>query len=120
MSRLETVMSCVVVSANEQCEYIVYPPPQKKTKTKTNKKTKTKTKTRTRTKKTKHYNRTKQTNKKQNNKNSKQLSKCLTRAETSVVIIVFDGVLCEVCGYTVTTSYRRNINQVLEKLCLGH
>jgi hypothetical protein len=32
MSRLETVMSCVVVSANEQCEYIVYPPPPKKKK----------------------------------------------------------------------------------------
>ena len=54
------------------------------------------------------------------NKDSKQPSKCLTRAETSVVIIVGDGVLCEVCGYTVVVSYRRNINQVPEKLCLGH
>ena len=29
-------------------------------------------------------------------------------SETSIVIIVFDGVLCEVHDYTVTISYRRS------------
>ena len=34
----------------------------------------------------------------------KQLS--YKRTETNVVLVVFDGVLCEVCAYTVTVSYR--------------
>ena len=44
----------------------------------------------------------------------KKLSNCLKRAETSVVLIVFDCVLCEICAYklisiiTVTVSYRRS------------
>jgi hypothetical protein len=43
----------------------------------------------------------------------RKLSNCLKRAETSVVLIVFDCVLCEVCAYklisinTVTVSFRR-------------
>ena len=39
-------------------------------------------------------------------KKPKQLPNCLKGAEASVVIIVFDGVLCEVHTYTVTVSYR--------------
>jgi hypothetical protein len=44
----------------------------------------------------------------------KQLSNCLKRAESHVVLIVFDGVLCEVRAYKlislsgVTVSYRRS------------
>ena len=44
----------------------------------------------------------------------KKLSNCLKRAETSVVLIVFDCVLCEVRAYkfisinAVTVSYRRS------------
>jgi len=44
----------------------------------------------------------------------KKLSNCLKRAETSVVLIVFDCVLCEVRAYKlisindVTVSYRRS------------
>jgi len=44
----------------------------------------------------------------------KKLSNCLKRAETSVVLIVYDGVLCEVRAYklisinAVTVSYRRS------------
>ena len=34
----------------------------------------------------------------------KQLSDCLKRAEISVVLIVFDGVLCEFYAYTVNVS----------------
>ena len=99
-------MSCVVVSANEQCKYIVYPaiyppPPKKKPQQKQTNKQKTKKQKQKQTTKL-----NKQTKNKYN-KDSKQLSKCLTRAETSVVIIVYDGVLCEVCGYTVVVSYRR-------------
>jgi len=37
-------------------------------------------------------------------KSSKQLLHWLKRAETSVVFIVCDGVLCEVHAYTVTIS----------------
>jgi hypothetical protein len=35
----------------------------------------------------------------------KQLQNCVKRAETSVILMVFDGVLSEVCAYTVTISY---------------
>ena len=35
----------------------------------------------------------------------KQLPNCVKRAETSVILMVFDGVLSEVCAYTVTISY---------------
>ena len=44
----------------------------------------------------------------------KKLSNCLRRAETSVVLIVFDCVLCEVRAYklisinVVTVSYSRS------------
>ena len=36
---------------------------------------------------------------------AKQLPNCLKRAKTSVVIIVFNGVLCEVSTYAVTISH---------------
>ena len=39
-------------------------------------------------------------------KRPKQLPNCLKRAETNVVLIVFDGVLVEVRVYTVTVFYR--------------
>ena len=44
----------------------------------------------------------------------KQLSNCIKRAETSVILIVFDCVLCEVRTYNlisiyaVTVSYHRS------------
>ena len=44
----------------------------------------------------------------------KQLSNCLKREETSVVLIVFDNVLCEVRAYkhisinAISVSYRRS------------
>ena len=44
-------------------------------------------------------------------KATKKLSNCLKRAETSVVLIVFDCVLFEVRAYSinaVTVSYRRS------------
>ena len=41
-------------------------------------------------------------------KSPKQLPNCLKRAETSIVIIVFNGVLCDVSTYTVTASYHRS------------
>ena len=34
----------------------------------------------------------------------KAQNNCFTRAETSIVLIVFDGVLCEVLNYTVTVA----------------
>ena len=34
-------------------------------------------------------------------KNPKQLPNCQKRAETNVVLIFFDSVLCETCTYTV-------------------
>jgi len=40
-----------------------------------------------------------------NVKSPKQLPLCLKIAETNVVIIVFNDVLCEVCPYTVTVSF---------------
>jgi len=36
----------------------------------------------------------------------KQLPNYLKRAEVNVVLIVFCGVLFEICAYTVTISYR--------------
>ena len=39
-------------------------------------------------------------------KRPKQLPNCLKRAETNVVLIVFDGVLVEVRVYTATVFYR--------------
>ena len=41
-------------------------------------------------------------------KSPKQLPDCLKRAETNVVLIVFDGVHCEVSAYTGTVTYRRS------------
>ena len=47
-------------------------------------------------------------------KAQKQLSNCLKREETNVVLIVFEYVLCEVCAYklisihAVIVSYRRS------------
>jgi hypothetical protein len=41
-------------------------------------------------------------------KSPKQLPDCLKIAETSVVLIVLNDVLCEVCVYTVTVSYHRS------------
>jgi hypothetical protein len=35
-----------------------------------------------------------------------QLPNCVIRAETSVVVIVFDGVLYEIRAYTAIASYR--------------
>ena len=42
-------------------------------------------------------------------KSSKQLPDCLKIAETSVVLIVLYGVLCEFRVYTVTVSYNHSI-----------
>ena len=39
-------------------------------------------------------------------KNLRKLTIFLKRAETSVVLIVFYGVLCKFRAYTVTVSYR--------------
>jgi hypothetical protein len=39
-------------------------------------------------------------------KSPKQLPNCLKRAKTSVVLVVFDGVLCDTCSNIVTVSYR--------------
>jgi len=36
----------------------------------------------------------------------KQMPNCLKRAETIVVLIVFNSVLCHVCTYSGTVSYR--------------
>jgi len=47
-------------------------------------------------------------------KPKRQLPNCLKIEETSVVLIVFDGVLCEVCFLPFL-----NVNQVPEKLYLG-
>ena len=38
-------------------------------------------------------------------KSPKQLSNCLKIAKTSIVLIVFNSVLCKVCAYTVTFSF---------------
>ena len=35
----------------------------------------------------------------------KQLANCIKRAETGVVLIVFDGTLCDVRAYTVTVFF---------------
>ena len=52
----------------------------------------------------------------------KQLSNCLKRAETSVVLIVFDCVLYEVCAYKHKYCYcflpSLNMNQVPENLII--
>ena len=37
-------------------------------------------------------------------KSPKQLPNCLKRAVTSIILIVFDGVLCEVCAYTLRST----------------
>ena len=52
-------------------------------------------------------------------------SNCLKRTETSAVLIVFDGVLCEVRACTITVSYRlstwiRYHNQRLSRACIVH
>jgi hypothetical protein len=47
----------------------------------------------------------------------KQLSNCLKRAETTIVLIVFNGVLCDLHAYTVTIFLPNiNMNQVPERL----
>ena len=43
---------------------------------------------------------------------SKQLPNCVTRAEISIVRIIFDDVLYEVHAYTIIVSY---MNQIPEK-----
>jgi hypothetical protein len=55
-------------------------------------------------------------------KSPKHLSNCLNRAETNDVEIIFDGVLCDVCTYTLYCFCflpSLNMNQVPEKLYLG-
>ena len=37
-------------------------------------------------------------------KSPKQLLTCFKRAEANVVLIVFDGVICELCPYTLTVA----------------
>ena len=41
-------------------------------------------------------------------KSHNQLLYCLKRTETSVFLIVIDGVLCDVHSYTVAVSHRRS------------
>ena len=41
-------------------------------------------------------------------KSQKQLSNCLKIAETSVVLIGFNGILCEARAYTITVSFCRS------------
>ena len=41
-------------------------------------------------------------------KSTKQLPTCLERAETSIILIVFGDVFCEICAYTVVVSYCRS------------
>ena len=38
-------------------------------------------------------------------KSPKQLPNSLKIAETSVVLTVFNGVICDICSYTVTISF---------------
>jgi len=53
-------------------------------------------------------------------KSPNQLSNCLNRAKTSVILSVFDGVLCDVRAYTVTVFLPSlNMNYVPEKLFIG-
>jgi len=40
---------------------------------------------------------------------TKQLPNCPKIAETSVVLIVFNGVICDVSAYTVTVSFSHSI-----------
>jgi len=49
-------------------------------------------------------------------KSRKQLPNCLKRAETIIVLIVFNGVLCEVCFRFLPLL---NMNQVPAELCIG-
>ena len=39
---------------------------------------------------------------------SKQLPHCIKRGEKSLVLIGFDGILCDICVYTVSISYHRS------------
>ena len=48
-------------------------------------------------------------------KSPKQLPNCMVIAETSVVLIIFKGVLCEISTYIVTGSLHA-LHQVSEKL----
>jgi hypothetical protein len=49
-------------------------------------------------------------------KSTKQLSNCLKIAETNIVLIVFNGVFCELRVYAVTVYFSSlYTNQVLEK-----
>jgi outer membrane biosynthesis protein TonB len=87
-------MSCVVVSAKEQCKYIVYPaiyPLPKKNKNKQKQKQTNKNQQKTKKQKQKQTTKLNKQTKHKYNKDTKQLSKCLTRAETSVVINLFDS-----------------------------
>ena len=38
----------------------------------------------------------------------KQMPNCLKKAETSVILIDFSGVLYHICTYTVTVSYHHS------------
>ena len=38
-------------------------------------------------------------------KSPKQQQNCLKKAETIIVLIVFNGVICDVSAYTVTVSF---------------
>ena len=38
-------------------------------------------------------------------KSPKQLPNCLKRAETSIVLIVFIDIICDVSAYTITISF---------------
>ena len=49
-------------------------------------------------------------------KRTKQLPNYLKRAETKVVLIIFNGVLGEVGAFTVTVSFCHSTYQVPEKL----
>ena len=49
-------------------------------------------------------------------KSPKQLPNCLKIAETNVVLIIFNGVICDVSAYTVTVSFCNSSVQVPEML----
>ena len=59
----------------------------------------------------KHNNNNKNKTKTKQNKNqakTNKLTNCLNRAETRVVQIVLDGVLCDVCACTANVSFHRS------------
>ena len=52
-------------------------------------------------------------------KSPKQLPNCMVIAETSVVLIIFKGVLCEISTYTVTGSLHALHESGIRKALLG-